>query len=180
MDMTIGCVWKLSKDTRARTDVRRGQINLTSSGIPLTICTSDSTAPPFPSSAVIQATLAPYVDPVDPTKLNVSAEAEEGALFRVKVTYVPNAEGGEKTVLGLAVGHVIGDGAAFCKMSDILSRIYEGQPIAELDYPSFEPHVKLVEKPESLVMRKWEHRILYPTFDLPTAFGICKWSSALY
>lgn len=150
------------------------QIDLTASSIPLELVTSLATGPPLPTPAVIQPNLELYVNTVDPTHMNASADNVDAAMLTLKLTHLPEAEGGERTVLGVSFAHIMGDGASFCVFMRTLGRLYEGETIAEHEWWNWGPHVDLIEEPSEEMLAKWEHPLLWPTYDLRTAFGMCE------
>ncbi|ORY88971.1 hypothetical protein BCR35DRAFT_189644 [Leucosporidium creatinivorum] len=139
------------------------------SSIPLTLSTSPSTRA-FPTPSVLQPSLSPYSPPLDPTQLNTSSTDPLGVLLSLQLTYLPNHTDGEKSVLGLNWGHVLGDGASFCEFVKRLGRAYERDGASaseegEEKKPNFGPHVVLRE-PSEEVLNKWESGLLWPTFPI--------------
>lgn len=45
--------------------------------------------------------------------------------------------------------------------------------MAKERWPTFEPHVGLFQ-PDEEMLKKWEHPILFPTYELGKGFGMCE------
>lgn len=126
---------------------------------------------------MIQPSLDPFLPSLDPTRLNSPSTDPLGALLSLQLTSLTDEAGGEKTALGVNWGHVLGDGHACVEFIRALGRAYEldgalGE--GERERPNFGPHVRLIEKPDEEVLRKWETGILWPSFGVEDGWGKCE------